>query len=201
MKLRLLCFSAAAISISVLAGCSKPAEQTAAKAPDQFKVRFETSKGPFVVEVHRDWSPNGADRFYELVQSGFFNDSRFFRIVPGFIVQWGINKDPKVAAEWRSKNIPDDPVRQSNLRGYITYAMAGKNTRTTQLFINLADNPALDQQGFSPFGKVVEGMETIQNLYSGYGEAPDQTMIQTQGNAYLESQFPQLDYIKSTKVE
>lgn len=201
MKLRLLCFSAAAISIAVLAGCSKPAEQTAAKAPDQFKVRFETSKGPFVVEVHRDWSPNGADRFYELVQSGFFNDSRFFRIVPGFIVQWGINKDPKVAAEWRSKNIPDDPVRQSNLRGYITYAMAGKNTRTTQLFINLADNPALDQQGFSPFGKVVEGMETIQNLFSGYGEAPDQTMIQTQGNAYLESQFPQLDYIKSTKVE
>jgi peptidyl-prolyl cis-trans isomerase A (cyclophilin A) len=174
---------------------------TPKKAPDLFKVRFDTSKGPFVVEVHRDWAPNGADRFYELVTSGFYDEGRFFRVVPGFMVQWGISRDPKIAAEWRDKNIQDDPVTQSNVRGYISFATRGPNTRTTQLFINFADNARLDGMGFAPFGKVIEGIEVVDQIYSGYGESPQQGMIESQGNAYLKAQFPQLDYIKTTKVE
>jgi len=186
----------------LISGCSSSSTGSAgATAPAEFKVRFDTSKGPFVLEVHREWAPNGVDRFYELVKNNFFNDARFFRVVPGFVVQWGIHKDPKVSAEWRDKNIPDDPVKQSNLRGYITYAMRGPNTRTTQLFINLADNASLDGQGFAPFGKVTEGFEVVQNLNAEYGQTPDQGLIQSQGNAYLEPQFPRLDYIKSTKIE
>ncbi|MGP0072148.1 MAG: peptidylprolyl isomerase [Bryobacteraceae bacterium] len=166
-----------------------------------FRVQFTTPKGPFTVEVHRDWAPNGADRFYKLVNSGFFNGDRFFRVVPNFVVQWGIHGDPVVQLNWRSKTIPDDPVKESNRRGSITFATAGPNTRTTQLFINLADNPSLDGQGFSPFGQVISGLNVVESLYSGYGESPDQNEIQMQGNAYLQAQFPKLDYIENAKIE
>jgi peptidyl-prolyl cis-trans isomerase A (cyclophilin A) len=171
------------------------------EAPSDFKVNLDTSKGPVMVEVHRDWAPQGVDRFYQLVQTGFFTDARFFRVVPNFVVQFGINKDPAVQANWRNANIPDDPVKQSNQRGYLVFATAGPNTRTTQLFINLRDNSSsLDPQGFAPFGKVTEGMDVVDHLYSAYGEAPQQPLIQEQGNQYLVGQFPNLDYIKSAKV-
>ena len=142
------------IFVVLLCGCSKPPQ-----APAKFQVRFDTSKGPFALEVHRDWAPNGVDRFYELVKSGYYDEARFFRVVPNFVVQWGINKDPKVSVQWSQNYIPDDPVKESNRRGYITYAKRGPNTRTTQLFINLADNASLDAMGFAPFGKVTQGME------------------------------------------
>jgi len=184
-------------------GCSSTSTtaNTVHKAPDVFKTRFDTTKGAFVVEVRREWAPNGADRFHELVTTGFYNEARFFRVVPGFVVQWGINRDPKVAEAWRDKSIADDPATQSNVRGFITFATRGPNSRTTQLFINLADNARLDAMGFSPFGKVIEGMDIVDQLYSAYGETPQQQLIETQGNDYLKSQFPQLDYIKTTKVE
>ena len=183
------------VLFALACSCSK-----AAQTPAEFKVRFETSKGPFVVEVHRQWAPNGADRFYELIQSGYYDEARFYRVVPSFIVQWGINKDPKISQEWRQKTIPDDPVRQSNRQGYITYAKSGPNTRTTQLFVNLADNASLDSTGFAPFGRVIEGMGVVENLYSGYGQTPQQNLIQLQGNAYLESRFPKLDYIRTARL-
>ena len=188
--------AAGLIFIVLLCACSK-----SPPAPAEFKVRFDTSKGPFVLEVHREWAPNGVDRFYELVKSGYYDEARFFRVVPNFVVQWGINKDPKVSRQWNQNFIPDDPVKESNRRGYITYAKRGPDTRTTQLFINLADNISLDAMGFAPFGKVTEGMEVVQNLYSGYGQTPQQDLIQLQGNDYLQSQFPQLDYIKTARVE
>jgi peptidyl-prolyl cis-trans isomerase A (cyclophilin A) len=176
------------------------------KAPAVYKVKFDTSKGPFEVEVYRGWAPNGADRFYNLVKNGFYNDARFFRVIEGFMVQFGISGDPKTAAAWRDANIPDDPVKQSNARGTITFATAGPNTRTTQTFINFGDNAGLDQQGFSPFGKVVSGMKVVDSLYSGYGEGapggagPNQGQVQMQGNAYLEKSFPKLDYIKKATI-
>jgi peptidyl-prolyl cis-trans isomerase A (cyclophilin A) len=190
-------FAVLSVSLALLAACSKSGTQ----APAEFKVRFDTSKGPFVVDVHREWAPRGADRFYELVKGGFYDDARFFRIVPGFVVQWGIHKDPRIEAQWRPRNIPDDPVRQSNLRGYVSYATDGPNTRTTQLFINLANNARLDARGFSPFGQVIDGMNVVDSLYSGYGESPNQDFIESQGNAYLQSKFPQLDYIRTTRIE
>jgi peptidyl-prolyl cis-trans isomerase A (cyclophilin A) len=183
-----------------------PAKATA-KAPDTFKVNLDTTKGPVVIEVVRAWSPNGADRFYNLVKQGFYTDIAFFRVIEGFMAQFGIHGDPAVSAKWRNAKIPDDPVKQSNLRGFVSFAMAGPNTRTTQLFINYADrNKQLDGMGFSPFGRVISGMENVDNLYSGYGEGaprgqgPDQGMVQTQGNAYLKKNFPHLDYIKSATI-
>jgi peptidyl-prolyl cis-trans isomerase A (cyclophilin A) len=184
------------VSLVFLPSCSR-----APQAPPIFRVQFTTSKGPFTVEVHRDWAPNGADRFYELVKSGFYDDARFFRVVPNFVVQWGINKDPVVQLNWRSKTIPDDPVTQTNRVGTITFATSGPNTRTTQLFINLANNPSLDAQGFAPLGEVISGLNVVESLYSGYGQTPDQGQIQMRGNEYLQSQFPMLDYIKTAKVE
>jgi len=183
------------ILFALLCACSK-----APQTPAEFKVRLDTTKGPIVIEVHREWAPNGVDRFYELVKSGYYDEARFFRVVPNFVVQWGINKDPKVSRQWNQNYISDDPVKESNRRGYITYAKRGPDTRTTQLFINLADNVSLDATGFAPFGKVIEGMEVVQNLYSGYGQTPQQDLIQLQGNGYLQSQFPQLDYIKTARV-
>jgi peptidyl-prolyl cis-trans isomerase A (cyclophilin A) len=177
------------------------------KAPPVFKAKFETSKGPFVVEVHRDWAPNGADRFYNLVKNGFYDADRFFRVVEGFMVQFGINGNPNIARAWRDANIKDDPVKQSNTRGMMTFATRGPNTRTTQVFINFGNNAALDGQGFSPFGKVVSGMDVVDSLYSGYGEGaprglgPDQGQIQDQGNAYLNGDFPKLDYVKKATIE
>ncbi len=176
------------------------------QAPATYKVKFDTSKGPFVVEVHRDWAPLGADRFYNLVKNGFYDNARFFRVISGFMVQFGINGDPAISARWRGARIGDDPVKQSNSRGFMTFATAGPNTRTTQVFINYANNSGLDGQGFAPFGQVVSGMNVVDALYGGYGEGapsgagPEQGRVQSEGNAYLTSQFPKLDYIKSATV-
>jgi peptidyl-prolyl cis-trans isomerase A (cyclophilin A) len=177
------------------------------KAPPVYKARFDTSKGAFVIEVHRDWAPSGADRFYNLVKNGFYDDTRFFRVVSGFMVQFGINGDPNIAAQWRGATIKDDPVKQSNKRGYITFATAGPNSRTSQVFINFADNSGLDGQGFSPFGQVISGMTVVDALFSGYGEGapsgrgPDQGRIQREGNTYLKKDFPNLDYVKKATIE
>ena len=171
------------------------------KAPETFKADFELGNGKhFVVEVHRAWAPNGADRFYNMVKSGFFDDTRFFRVVPDFMVQWGIHGDPAVSAPWRAARIPDDPVKESNKRGYVTFATAGPNTRTTQIFINFKDNSFLDGQGFSPFGRVVTGMDVVDKIYSVDREKPDQGQIQAQGNPYLEKAFPKLDYVKKATI-
>jgi len=166
------------------------------KAPETFRANFETSAGVFVVEVTRAWAPKGADRFYNLVKNGFFNGGRFFRVVPGFIVQFGLYGDPKIQALWRDANITDDPVTQSNKRASLVFATAGPNTRTTQLFINFKDNPGLDGRGFAPFGTVVSGMEVVDKINAEYGEQPNQGRIQMEGNAYLNKEFPRLDYIK-----
>jgi peptidyl-prolyl cis-trans isomerase A (cyclophilin A) len=178
------------------------------KAPDVFLARFDTSKGPFVIEVHRDWAPNGADRFYNLVANGYYDGVRFFRVIPGFMAQFGIHGDPALNAVWRDATIPDDAVKASNTRGMVSFAMRpGGNTRTTQLFINFADrNAQLDGMGFAPFGKVVEGMEVVDALYGGYGEGapagrgPDQERAQQEGNGYLNKSFPQLDYIRTARI-
>jgi peptidyl-prolyl cis-trans isomerase A (cyclophilin A) len=176
------------------------------QAPATYKANFDTSKGTFVIEVHRDWAPLGADRFYNLVKNGFYDDVRFFRVIPGFMAQFGIHGNPTVASAWRPAQIKDDPVKQSNKRGYVTFATAGPNTRTTQLFINFGDNAGLDKQGFSPFGQVVSGMDVVDKIYSGYGEGaprgkgPDQGRTQAEGNAYLTKEFPRLDYIKSATI-
>jgi peptidyl-prolyl cis-trans isomerase A (cyclophilin A) len=176
------------------------------KAPDSFKVRFDTSKGAFTVEVTRSLAPNGADRFYNLVRSGFFKDVEFFRVIAGFMCQFGIHGDPAVASAWREARIQDDPVKASNVRGAITFATAGPNTRTSQMFINFGNNARLDGMGFSPFGKVTEGMDVVDKINSEYGEGaprgrgPDQGRIQREGNAYLKKDFPNLDYIKSATI-
>ena len=176
------------------------------RAPDRFRVRFETTKGRFVVEVTRAWAPRGADRFYNLVRAGYYDDVAFFRVIEGFMVQFGINGDPRVNAVWQGAQIPDDPVTQSNRRGTVTYAMAGPDTRTTQLFINFRDNKGLDGQGFAPFGAVVEGLAVVDALYSGYGEGaprgmgPDQGRAQAEGNAYLRRSFPKMDFVKTARV-
>jgi len=176
-------------------------------APAVYKAKFDTSKGAFVIEVHRDWAPIGADRFYNLVKNGFFDNARFFRVISGFMVQFGINGDPRVSSVWREARIKDDAVRQSNKRGLITFATAGPNTRTTQVFINFADNVMLDRQGFAPFGQIISGMNVVDALYSGYGEGapsgqgPEQGRIQAEGNAYLTKDFGKLDYIKKATIE
>ena len=170
------------------------------KAPDSFQVKFETTKGDFVVQVTRSWAPLGADRFYNLVKHGFFTDAAFFRVVPGFIIQFGLSANPAVNAVWHSANFKDDRVTQSNKPGTITFATAGPNTRTTQLFINFGNNTFLDSQGFSPFGQVTSGMDVVQKLYAGYGERPDQGAITTQGKAYLDKNFPMIDSIKSATI-
>jgi len=167
---------------------------------DVFSVEFECSNGNFTVECHNDWAPLGAARFKELVEANFFTELRFFRVVPNFIVQFGISGDPDVAEEWRNKRIADDKVTQSNAEGTLTFATAGPKTRTTQLFINLRDNPFLDSQGFSPFGKVTSGLGVVKAINAKYGEKPDQGQIQSRGNAYLQEKFPELDFIKSAKL-
>jgi len=176
-------------------------------APDKYRARFETTRGEFIVEVTREWAPNGADRFYNLVKNGYYDNCRFFRVIDGFMVQFGINGDPNINRLWRGATIMDDPVKKSNSRGFITFATSGPNSRTTQVFINFADrNSFLDPQGFSPFGKVIEGMNVVDSLYNGYGEGapggkgPNQGFIQNQGNAYLEKDFPKLDYIKTATI-
>lgn len=175
-------------------------------APSVFTVKFETSKGPFTLEVHRDWSPQGVDRFYQLVNSGYYDNTRFFRVVQGFVAQFGKHGDPAVGQAWDALPIPDDPPAESNVRGTVTFATGGPNTRTTQLFINLGDNQSLDRQGFTPIGRVVEGMDVVDKFFAGYGDGPpfgqgpDQGRIASEGNAYLEREFPDLDFVRAARV-
>jgi len=172
-------------------------------SPATYKAKFDTTAGVFVIEVHRDWAPNGADRFYNLVKNGFYDNLRFFRVVPNFMVQFGIHGDPAVQKNWVNATIPADPAKQSNQRGYITYAMssAGPTSRTTQVFINFKNNAFLDGQGFAPFGQVVSGMDVVDKITSQYGEKPDQGRMQAEGNAYLTKDFPKLDYVKKATIE
>lgn len=198
--------------------CSRPTSETTSaegpspdsheeRGPDTYKVRFDTTKGPFVLTVTRAWAPLGADRFYWLVKSRFYDGARFFRVLPGFVVQFGIAGDPAVNAKWHNANLVDDPVTQTNRRGTITYGTAGPNTRTTQVFINLADNARLDPKGFAPFGEVTEGMDAVDKFYSEYGEGPPlgggpaQTRAEAEGTAYFEREFPKLDYVKKASIE
>jgi peptidyl-prolyl cis-trans isomerase A (cyclophilin A) len=177
------------------------------QAPATYKARFDTTKGVFVIEVTRAWAPKGADRFYNLVKNGFYDNARFFRVIPGFMVQFGINGDPGIMGRWRGAQIGDDPVTQSNKRGMITFAMAGPNTRTSQVFINFNDNSQLDQSGFAPFGRVASGMNVVDAINAEYGEGaprgrgPDQSRLQNEGNTYLAKDFPRLDYIKKATIE
>lgn len=175
-------------------------------APASYKALFTTTKGDFTIEVTRELAPMGADRFYNLVKNGFYDDARFFRVIKGFMVQFGISGDPAVAAKWTDAVLQDDPVKETNTRGMISFATAGPNTRTTQVFINFGDNSRLDRMGFAPFGKVVSGMDVVDQLYADYGEGapqgggPDQDRIEKEGTAYLSRDFPRLDYIKSARI-
>ncbi len=180
-------------------------EQLKETAPATYKATFDTSAGMFVIEVHRDWAPNEADRFYNLVKNGFYDDCRFFRVVPGFMVQFGINGNPAIQKVWSNANMKDDPVKRSNKRGYVSFAQTGApNSRSTQMFINFADqNAFLDHsgQGFAPFGQVVSGMNVVDKITAQYGERPDQGEITSKGNTYLNASFPKLDYIKKATIE
>lgn len=169
-------------------------------APSDFKVKFSTGKGDFTVVCFRDWAPRGVDRFYSLVKAGFFDETRFFRVVPNFVVQWGLPADPKVARAWEPARLQDDPVKQTNVRGMLSFAKSGPNTRTTQIFVNLKDNTGLDGQGFPPFAKVIEGMDVIEKLTAEYGEQPNQGRLQAEGNEYLKKEFPNLDFVKTARV-
>lgn len=178
------------------------------QAPDRFRVRFTTSEGEFVIEVQRAWAPLGVDRFYNLVRAGFFDDSRFFRVRAGYIAQFGIPGAPTVAAVWRDRSIQDDPVRESNTRGSFAYAMTGPDTRTTQLYLNLADNTHLDAQGFAPLGRVVEGMDVVDGLYAGYDEGAGggmrggkQGKIFREGNVHLDRDFPELSKLVRAAIQ
>jgi peptidyl-prolyl cis-trans isomerase A (cyclophilin A) len=176
--------------------------------PEKYQVKFDTTKGPVTVEVVRDWAPRGADRFHELVRSGFFDGARFYRVRPKFIVQFGISADPKANELWRQLKMPDDPVKQGNKRGFVSFAQSGAGTRTTQVFINLADNSrTLDSKNFAAFGRVVEGMDLVDKLYGGYGEVeslggagPNPIKMEMQGDEYLQRSYPRLDQIKSARI-
>jgi cyclophilin family peptidyl-prolyl cis-trans isomerase len=179
-----------------------------ARAPEVFRVRFVTTQGDFIVEIHRDWAPIGADRFYNLAAHHFFDGQRFFRVRAGFIAQFGVPGDPRIAQAWRNAMLPDDPPRQPNVRGTIAYAFTTANTRATQLYINMVDSRQLDSQGFAPIGTVVSGMDIVDRFYSGYGETSGggmrlghQDQLFAEGNAWLVRQFPRLDWIRSARVE
>jgi len=196
--------------VVLLAGAAAPSpEALREKAPDTFYAKFETTKGAFVVQVNRAWAPIGADRFYNLVKSGFYDGQRFFRVVKGFVVQWGIHGDPATAANWMGARIPDDPVQEKNASGTITFAKSGANSRTTQVFINLADNQrTLDKSGFAPFGVIVDGMDVVKKLHSGYGDmvsqggrGVDTTKLYQEGSPYLDRDFPKLDRIVKATVQ
>jgi peptidyl-prolyl cis-trans isomerase A (cyclophilin A) len=180
-----------------------------AQAPATFQAKFTTTKGDFVVEVHRDWAPHGADRFYNLVRAGFYTDCTFFRVLRtprAFMAQFGISPNPAIAAAWQNANIPDDPKKETNTRGRVTFAMGGPNTRTTQIFVNYGDNSFLDNQNFPPFGEVVAGMEVVDQLYAEYGEGapsgrgPDQGKLQTEGKAYTDRNYPKLDHVIKASI-
>lgn len=189
---------------NIVPSITRPAQpapaRTPPKDPNVFLVRLQTTKGDIDIELHKDWAPLGVERFLELVKSGFFDGARFFRVVPGFVVQFGIAANPLLTSKWQGTEIQDDPVLQSNTRGILTFATAGRNTRTTQLFINLGDNPRLDNMGFAPIGRVVRGMDSVDSIDSRYGESPQQPRIEDQGETYLSREFPNLDKIISARV-
>ena len=200
---------AVALTLGTTLAEAKPADPSTAKetAPAVYKAKLSTTKGDFVIEVHRDWAPAGADRFYNLVKSGYFTDVAFFRVIKGFMVQFGIHGAPAMNATWRDAKIPDDPSgKQSNARGMVTFATSGPSSRTVQLFINYGDNRNLDSMGFTPIGKVSQGMDVVDAIEGQYGEGapsgrgPSQGRLQAEGNAYLKAQFPKLDYIKSAAI-
>jgi peptidyl-prolyl cis-trans isomerase A (cyclophilin A) len=171
------------------------------RAPDTYKVNFDTSRGMFVVEVHRDWAPLAADRFYNLVKNGFYDEVRFFRVIPNFMVQFGMHGNPAITKAWSGTSLKDEPTKQTNKRGYITFARTNApNSRGTQVFINYKDNGFLDKQGFAPFGEVVQGMDVVEKINATYGEKPDQSQITSSGNTYLNKEFPKLDYIKTATI-
>jgi peptidyl-prolyl cis-trans isomerase A (cyclophilin A) len=182
----------------------KDPAQLTEQAPDQYRARFDTSKGVFVIGVTREWAPLAADRFYNLVKNGFYNDSRFFRVLSGFMAQWGLHADASVQSAWRTANLKDEPVKKSNTRGFVSFTReSSPNSSYTMIFINYKDNSYLDADGFAPFGEVVSGMDVVDRLYSGYGRqnVPDQRRILRDGNAYLLAEYPRLDYVKSATVE
>jgi peptidyl-prolyl cis-trans isomerase A (cyclophilin A) len=213
-RLTLLSLGAALVLVPAACGGGGAGKQTGppaallhpaklhAKAPQIFTATFETTKGTFEVEVHRSWASQGADRFYNLVENHFYDGAKFFRVVPHFVVQFGISPYPSVSEAWRNATIPDDLVTNHNTRGGVTFASAGPNTRTTQIFINLGDNRSLDTNGFAPFGAVTKGMDVVDKLYSGYGDQPsgEQGSIETEGNAWLDKHYPKLDSIETAKV-
>jgi peptidyl-prolyl cis-trans isomerase A (cyclophilin A) len=189
-----------AAALLCIATLSLPVGAPAAATPAEYRVTFDTSRGDFIVDIVRAQAPHGADRLYELVQHHFFDGARFYRVVPGFVVQWGYAADPALTNKWKSA-IPDDPVGASNVRGTITFAATSEpNSRSTQLFINYGENARLDSLGFAPLGKVVSGMDVVDRMYSGYGESPDQGRIAEAGNSYLGKEFPKLDYIKTARI-
>lgn len=182
------------------------AQDFMASAPDTFHARFETNRGDFTVEVISEWAPNGADRFYNLVRNGYYDGARFYRAVADFMVQFGLHGDPAVTAAWQGERIMDDPVRESNERGTVSFAMAGPDTRTVQIFINLADNERLDGMGFAPIGRVIDGMDVVAQLYTGYGDGPptgtgpNQMIVREEGNAYLAREYPELDFVERATI-
>ena len=221
LKMLALTFLCVTISVAAAAQTPSPApaakaasfdpallhpESLRSKAPDKYEVKFATTKGDFTIQVTRAWAPNGAERFYNLVQHHFYDGATFFRVLQGFMAQFGISAYPEVSQVWETATIKDDPVVQSNHRGFISFATAGPNTRTTQAFINYGNNEALDRSGFSPFGVVTDGMEVVDKLYNGYGEGapgghgPSQGLISREGRAYLEKGFPKLDSIRSAAI-
>ena len=198
-----------AVSLA-LAGCSeKPAPPKPAakveKTPDAFQAVFDTSKGKVAIEVHRDWAPIGVDHLYSLIQTGYYDGVRFFRVTHNY-VQFGISGDPTTNGLWSTARLPDDKVKQSNVKGTLSFAHLGANSRTTQLFFNMKNNKDLDKQGFAPIGKVIEGMDVVERFYSSYGEmaprgqGPDPSKIEVQGNGYLDAKFPRLDYINKATI-
>ena len=200
---QIFCLSLLALATLLIPGLMTVAEEETEKAPEEFQVKFETSCGTFTLDVRRKYAPLGVDQFHKAVKEGFYDECRFFRVIhkpEPFVVQFGINGDPKVQRKWRDSPIKDDPVTASNVRGSVCYATAGANTRTTQLFINLGDNSRLDKMGFAPFGKVTEGIEVVDKITSQYGQRPNQGLIQSRGNAYLKEDFPKLDYIKKATI-
>jgi peptidyl-prolyl cis-trans isomerase A (cyclophilin A) len=200
--LRRFCTLALLVS-SVALACDRSSDSRAVPAgpaPDSFRVVFETSRGPFTVEARRAWAPNGVDRFYQLVSEHFFDENRFYRVLPGYIAQFGANGDGRRNDPWDAKKLPDDPPREKNVRGTITFAQSGPNARTHQLFVNLKDNPSLDAQGFVPIGRVVDGMSVVDSLYDEYGDIPKYHNITRLGNKYLAGNFPELDYIRTARI-
>jgi peptidyl-prolyl cis-trans isomerase A (cyclophilin A) len=193
---------AATLAAAVILGAATACGGSSSKgqAPSTFSARFDTTKGPFVVTVHRSWAPLGADRFYNLVRSHFYDNQPIFRVVPGFVVQWGISGTPSVAQKWQNAAIKDDPVTQSNGKGTITFATSGPNTRTTQVFVNLGANSSLDSQGFSPFGAVTSGFSVFNHLYSKYGDNFDQAALTQNGASWAHTNFPKLDWIKTARL-